>query len=123
MEQERRQHRRLAIQLPVEWTFEREGVGKTMRAMTGNISTGGLYFELDLMEGVVEPQVNDVLQLVLTVPPGDGYSPYQGQVSSIGRLVRRVAVPGDSANSGEAKLHMSRVGFGVRFQEPLKLAF
>jgi hypothetical protein len=123
MDHDRRQHRRLAIQLPMECTLDRERRREIMRTITSNISTGGLYFELDLLEGVAEPQINDVLQLVLTVPPGAGYSPYQGQISSTGRVVRRAELPPVPVEAAGAERTLRRIGMGVRFQEPLKLAF
>src|SRR5207342_3399090 len=80
MDKDRRQHRRLSIRLPVECCPSKKDRQHSVRTVTNNISTGGLYFEVDLIEGVTEPQPNSLLQVELTVPPGDGHVPYEGRL-------------------------------------------
>lgn len=120
MDQERRQHRRLSIRLPLECIPVREGRERALRTVTTNISTGGVYFELDLMEGVPVPEVDSVLAMELTVPPGDGHFPYEGRVSSVAQVVRHDVLA--QANRGQGE-RPGRIGVATRFQEPLKLAF
>ncbi len=120
MEQERRQHRRLDIRLPLECYPVEAGRAQALRTVTTNISTGGLYFELDLIEGVSPPEPQDRLQVELTVPPGDGYFPYQGRVSSVAEVLRCDELPQAESAGGE---RFARVGVAARFREPLKLAF
>ncbi len=114
----------MAVEWPMEFHLQRQEDRQTVRTVTQDISTGGLYFELDLLEGIAEPRPQDVLHLVLTVPPGEGYSPYEGQVSSVGRIVRRSQLD-DAAAQGIDGTPESyrRLGIGVEFQKPLKLAF
>ena len=42
-----------------------------LRASTHNISTGGVYFEVDLTDGTAAPVPDAMIDLDLTVPPGD----------------------------------------------------
>jgi hypothetical protein len=112
---ERRRYRRLAIRLPME--YSPAGQGEAQRTTTSNISTSGLYFEVHLTQGTLAPELNSLLNVSLTIPPGDGYFPYAGQVTGTAEVVRReqlVAHRGDTP---------ARIGIGVRFSEPLKLAF
>lgn len=114
---ERRQYRRLAMRLPMEYSPAGKGEPQALRTTSSNISTGGLYFEVDPIEGISTPELNSLLNVSLTVPPGDGHFPYEGKVTGTAEVVRcdRLASPG-----GEAP---ARIGIGVRFREPLKLAF
>lgn len=120
MDKERRQHRRLAIRLPLECCSADLGREHALRTVTANVSTGGLYFELDLMDEVAVPEIDSLLNVELTVPPGDGYFPYEGRVSSVGEVVwcDSLTRPGDAEAEGPP-----RVGVGVRFRDPLKLSF
>lgn len=88
--------------------------------MTANISTGGLYFEVDLLDEVPPPEVHSMLNVELTVPPGDGYFPYEGRVTSTAEVLRcdSLREPPTERPGGPA-----RVGVAARFREPLKLVF
>jgi len=58
------------------------------------------------------------LDIELTIPPGEGYFPYQGRVSSVAAVVRTeklAALAGQISNP--------RIGVGAAFRESLKLAF
>lgn len=117
---EKRQHRRLAIRLPLEYHLQGVTGEPKVRTVTKNISTGGVYFELDLLDGMSEPQLNSRLNIDLTVPPGDGHSPYQGRIHSVAEIVRCRKLERPQA----LKKHPHpRVGIAARFSEPLKLSF
>lgn len=96
------------------------GKASALRTTTSNICTGGLYFELDLLDGVAAPDVNSRINVELTVPPGDGHFPYQGRVSSVAEVVRRESLP---AGDPPAAPGHARLGIGARFTTPLKLVF
>jgi len=120
MSEERRQHRRLGIHLPLEFYPVDGGPQHAQRTVTTNISTGGLYFELDLMEEALAPALRSLLNVEMTVPPGDGYFPYEGRVSSVAEVVRcRPLARPDRAGSESHPV----VGVAARFRDPLKLAF
>lgn len=117
MQQERREYRRLSIRLPMEYFDTHDDQRRVLRTVSGNISTSGLYFEVDLIDGIRTPALNSVLDVALTVPPGDGYFPYEGQVTGKAEVVRCERF--EPANPETP----ARIGIGVRFREPLKLAF
>ncbi|UCD28292.1 MAG: PilZ domain-containing protein [Planctomycetota bacterium] len=120
MHEERRQHRRLNIRLPLECYpagTERERV---LRTVTRDISTGGMYFEMPLFSEVSVPKINSLLDVELTVPPGDGYFPYVGHVRSVAEVVRCEPLP---ANEGSQPDLPSHIGVAAKFHEPLKLNF
>ena len=112
---EKRQYRRLEIRLPLECQKVGEGPETAYRTVALNVSTGGLYFETDA-EGL-EP--GTVLNLELTVPPGDGHWPWQGRVSTTAEVVRVMPIRPGIKNEGSAK----RVAIAAQFREPLKLSF
>ena len=111
--QERRRHRRLEIRLPLQYCPTDDSGINMCRTVTRNISTGGLYFETD------DPEIRPgmTIDLELTVPPGEGYSPYQGNITSKGEVIR-VDDLGASANAGSR-----RVGIATRFRDGLRLSF
>jgi hypothetical protein len=111
--QERRKHRRLDIRLPLQYGSAHDSGGNVCRTVTQNISTGGLYFETDDLD--MRPGM--LIDLELTIPPGEGYSPYQGNITGVGEVVR-VDGPDPSTESGTR-----RVGVATRFREGLKLVF
>jgi hypothetical protein len=121
---ERRRHRRLAIRLPVECCRKGQGNEGTIRAVTANISTGGVYFEADVVngnrQGLAEGTLaaEDLLELELTIPPGEGHFPYERQVRSVVQIIRREDLPAN-ATRGEHR----RIGVAGRFHEPLKFGF
>jgi len=120
MEKERRHHRRLDIRLPLECCPTSLGPERAVRTVTRNISTGGLYFEVDLLEDVAAPEVHSLLNIELRVPPGDGYFPYDGKVTSVAEVVRCSPTTPHEQRSPQAP---TRVGVGARFREPLTLVF
>jgi hypothetical protein len=120
MEAERRQHRRLAIRLPLECHSSLAGGERALRTVTTDISTGGLYFEADLPEGMNPPDANSLVRIELTVPPGAGYSPYEGRVSTVAEVLRSERLKPKARAGGAGP---GRVGIAARFHEPLHLVF
>ena len=111
--QERRQHRRLEIRLPLQYAPTDDVGGNVCRTVTKNISTGGLYFETDDLD--IQPGM--MVALELTVPPGEGHFPYQGHITSVGQVVRVDPLRAESRTAPR------RVGVATRFREGLKLSF
>ena len=117
---ERRQHRRLVIRLPVECHAPGDSPEACIRATSSNISTGGIYFEIDLTGGVAAPVPPAMLDIDLTIPPGDGHFPYESRISSTVEVLRceplaRAGAPVRSA--------AHRLGVAARFRESLKYEF
>ncbi len=123
MQQDRREHRRLNIRLPVEYRPVPQNGGQAIRTVTENISTGGVYCEMDMLEGVTPPQVGSVWEVELTVPPGDGYFPYHGRASSMVEVIRWYEPASTLTASSCDSQPLRRIGIAARFREPLKLAF
>jgi hypothetical protein len=116
MDIERRQHRRLAIRLPLECRCTH--ADPPTRGRTTDISTGGVYLELELPAGGLPPGTGSLVRLDLSVPPGAGYSPYQGRIRCTGEVLR---VAGGTVGTEGAE--GARCGLAVRFSEPLELVF
>lgn len=116
---ERRTHRRLAIRLPVECRTKTDGRELVLRAVTGNISTGGVFFEAELSNGTTPLLPEAVLDLRLVVPPGEGHFPYEGRLQCTARVVRSQELA-SSQQSGPLRRH---IGVAARFCEPLRLDF
>lgn len=126
--QERRRDRRLAIQLPVECrTADQEGTA--LRAVTRNISTGGVQFEAELTNGWHDLQSRTLLSLRLTVPPGEGHFPYAGHVETLAEVIRCEAMAAEVDNGlteSDARtrgLPSRRTLIAARFTEPFRLSF
>ncbi len=120
MPEERRQYRRLAIRLPLECSPPDQGRDGAIRTVTSDVSTGGVAFEIDQLEGVTVPPVSSLLNIELTVPPGDGHFPYEGRVTGVAEVVRCDRRPRTTASRADAP---ARFGVAARFREPLRLAF
>jgi hypothetical protein len=89
-----------------------------LRSTTRNISTGGVYFEADFSRDLPPPEANSLLSVEMTIPPGEGYFPYEGHVRGIAEVLRSEPLASPEGASGSR-----RVGVAARFREPLKLAF
>lgn len=111
--QERRTHRRLDIRLPLQYCPVDDTGINVCRTVTRNISTGGLYFETDDVD--IKP--GTLINLELTIPPGEGYSPYQGRITGLGEVVR-VDAPEAGVDAA-----VRPVGVATRFREGLRLSF
>lgn len=109
LDSDRRQHRRLDINLPVVYATVDQGAPATGNAATVNISTGGLYFDVEK----TDLDAGRVLNVELTIPPGQGHFPYEGRISSLAEVVR-VDRPGSTAH---------RWGVAARFRDAPKLDF
>ncbi|MBP7935536.1 MAG: PilZ domain-containing protein [Phycisphaerae bacterium] len=116
---DRRLHRRLVIKLPVECRAKTDDREPVLRAVTGNISTGGVFFETELSNGTVPPAPDTMLDLRLLVPPGEGHFPYEGRVQCTARVVRSAELRA-SEHDGILRRH---IGVAARFCEPLRLDF
>ena len=86
--------------------------------MTRNISTGGVYFEADLSNDLPPPEARSLLSVEMTIPPGEGYFPYEGRVRGVAEVLRCELMGAPDTSPGSR-----RVGVAARFREPLKLAF
>jgi len=116
---DQRAHRRLTIQLPVGCVSQDAGWARAIRGATLDISTGGIYFEADVPPSIFRLPTDAILDIELTIPPGDGHFPYEGHLQSIAQVVRwKELGEVNSAGSGRR-----RVGVAARFREPLRLAF
>lgn len=118
MSRELRQHRRLELRLPIECQRLNTGEDRALRSTTRNISSGGVYFEAELADGIAPPELASLLSVELTVPPGEGYFPYEGRVSGVAEVLRC-----EPLTSSSSAATANRVGVAARFREPLKLAF
>ena len=121
---ERRKHRRLAIRLPVECCARGRTRDRVVRGTTTNVSSGGLYFEAELGSGGGHGSLDDalgqdrLLEVEMTVPPGEGHFPYEGHVRSAVEIIRREELTAAGGAGGHR-----RVGLAGRFHDPLKLTF
>jgi hypothetical protein len=105
---DRRQHRRLRLQLPIRSLVD-SGAGRAIRAIrTADVSPGGMFFHAVAEDS---PAVGTRIAFELAVPPGEGYSHTAGAVLGAGHVVR-------TADLGE-----NLVGVAVRFIQPPATAF
>ena len=111
---ERRKHRRLQMRLPLEFRRVNELSAGQYHSVTRDVSTGGIYFET----GLDDLQKGELLDIEMTIPPGEGHFPYQGRVSSVARVVRTAK---SSASAGRTA--NPRMGVGAAFRESFKLSF
>ena len=105
---DRRFDSRLPLRLPVELRRQREGRAHIVRTLTQNVSTGGLYFELDEREF----QPGDRFDVEITIPPSDGVSPYEGRAHGPAEVLR-------VAETGRA----TRFGVAAKFLDRLRLSY
>lgn len=110
---ERRAHKRIRIRLPVACRKDENGGRSFVRTVTQNISTGGMYLELD--SGEFQP--GDRLHVELTVPPAEGVSPYEGRAKCAAEVLRAEPVPA-SVPSG-----IERFGIAARFLDRLRISY
>ena len=112
-------HHRLAINLPLECSAVGAEEGTAYRTVAINVSSGGLYFEVDCDEF----RKGMLLSMELTVPPGDGHFPYPGRVRGIGEVVRVNKLPGGGLAGPSEGARAQRFGVATSFRTPLKLVF
>lgn len=113
---ERRVHRRLEVRLPLE--FHRLGGVRQSFAptVTGNVSTGGVYFETtvdDIFAG-------EELQIDLGVPPGDDRFPQHGKITTTAEVIR--AAKTDKSSHPDA-IPLPKYGIAARFRQGFRLTF
>ncbi|MHC4093661.1 MAG: hypothetical protein ACYSVY_25890 [Planctomycetota bacterium] len=112
---ERRAHRRLAINLPLECSPVGAEPGTAYRTVSVNVSSDGLHFVADadvFRKGML-------LDVELGVPPG-GHFPYAGRVQGRGKVVRVDELAVVQKPNGS---HPRRFGIAAHFSEPLKVVF
>ncbi len=110
---DRRTSRRLELRLPVELRMAGDDAATLVRTITRNISTGGLYLELDRAD--FSP--GDRLLIELTVPPTEGVSPYPGRATCTAEVVRCTPL---AANS---ETRIERMGIAARFLDRLRITY
>jgi hypothetical protein len=110
---ERRLAQRLEIHLPIEFRQAREDGDFIVRTLTRNISSGGLYLELDRPD--FKP--GDRVEAELSIPAAEGVSPYPGRATALVEILR--VTPLDD-RPGAAH---SRHGLAARFLEPLRFSY
>jgi hypothetical protein len=107
----RRRHRRLEMRLPVECRHARDGETFVVRTVTQNISTGGMYFELDRPDFAA----GDEIDLELTMPAAEGVYPYEGRASCSAKIIRADRI---SAADGSDRFAMA-----AEFRDRLRLRY
>ena len=111
---ERRKHRRLQMQLPLEFSRADKSATGQHRSVSRDVSTGGIYFQT----GLDDLEAGEILDIEMTIPSGEGHFPYQGRVRSMATVVRTDKPQAtDGANLGP------RMGVGAAFKENFKLSF
>jgi hypothetical protein len=110
---ERRQHRRLEIRLPLEFRAGSAGRVDIVRTITQNVSTGGLFVELDRADYAV----GDLLDIELTLPAAEGVSAYTGRAKSRAEVIRIEHLPASGPHA------IPRVGVAARFLDRLQLCY
>lgn len=110
---ERRQHRRLALRLPVECRRADGGMVCVVRTITQNISTGGLYIEVDSPEF----RSGDRLKVELTMPAAEGVAPYVGRAACEAEVLRVRSIVGRGDDS------VDRQGVAARFVGQLRMSY
>jgi len=107
--QERRQHRRARLRLPVSrLALEGEDVAEGM--WTSDVSAGGMYLRAPASVASRLP-VGARVSFELNVPPGGGYWASAGRVRGAGRVVRAEQLDPDA------------VGVAVEFSHALSINF
>lgn len=112
---ERREHRRLEVRLPLAYRRTDAARVSDLRTRTINVSTGGLYFETT--DEMLRPGVE--LDLELDVPEGDERFPPHSRIKTTGRVVRCEVLTDTEAGTVEFR----RLGVGAQFEKGLKLVF
>jgi len=110
---DRRANRRLDIRLPVELRRLGDGPAVVVRTITQNISTGGLYLELDRPDFAP----GDRLSIDLKIPPAEGVSPYPGRATCEAEVLR--CLPASRTPDGTIRSY----GIAARFLDRLKMNY
>ena len=112
----KRSHRRLNIRLPMSFHKENVGRSNSLRTVSINVSTGGIYFET----AAEDLKIGDRLAFELAVPPEDGRFPPEGKITTKGKVVRTTVLKDLSNDEG---LSFARYGVAAQFEESFKLTF
>jgi len=111
---ERRKDARIELRIPVELRQERPDGTNVLRTVTHNISSSGIYVEVDDADFTVGEEIG----VELTIPPAEGVSPYPSRASCPARI-RRIARLG---GPGSSLLENARVGVAAEFLKRLRLS-
>ena len=112
---ERRAHRRLDVQLPLEFSSINHARGNNWRSVTQNVSTGGVYFETT----IDDIKVGEELSLSFDVGSRDPRFPPNGRINTVAKVVRIEKIK----DFFQADTPLIRYGIGAKFSKNLKLAF
>ena len=112
---ERRTHRRLDIQMLIEYKALGVGRRNVERSVTMNVSTGGVYFETTNDD----IKVGDLLAMELGVTSDDNRFPKNSKISTIGKVVRSAVL--ETEADDQASPAYSRYGIAARFSKGFKL--
>ncbi len=110
---EKRAHRRLDVQLPLEFEHVSESRHSQWRTSSTNVSTSGVYFETSL-DNI---KVGDRLTLAFGVKPNDPRFPPNGTINTVANVVRV-----EKIQEIKEAADIQRYGVGAQFIQPLKLS-
>ncbi len=85
---------------------------QVVRTVTRNISSGGVYVELD----APGYRIGDRIHVDLRIPPAEGVSPYEGQASCDAEVVRVAKVVKNEETH-------ERIGIAARFLDRLRFRY
>jgi hypothetical protein len=103
----------MTIRLPVECRRQDNGASTVVRTITQNVSTGGMYMELDSPDF----QAGDRFDIELTIPPAEGVSPYEGRAGCRAEVLRI-----DDVRPQTGSLPR-RYGVAARFLDRLRFSY
>ena len=111
---ERREHRRLDIQLPIE--SSRMGISwiKEVNSTTVNISTGGVYFEITKDDF----KVGDQLSMQMSINTDDKRFPKNSKIVTVAEVVRTAVLEKEADKAGTPYMFY---GIAAKFSQGLKL--
>ncbi len=113
---ERREHQRIRLRLPVRGALGDDDQ-QVHHGVTVDLCPRGLLFETDA--GAFHPGAE--VRLDLTVPPGEGYSPYPGVIRGVGEVLRVEDRGATTAPTAHGPRH--RFSVAARFREPVEFEF
>ena len=112
---EKRDNRRIDIQLPLDYQPEKSAWSSSRHTVTLNVSTGGAYFETALDD----MNIGDRLSLSFGVGSQDNLFSPDGKITTLGQVVR---IQPREDEFTEDQVFLTRYGVGIKFLRPLKLS-
>jgi len=106
---ERRADRRIDLRLPIECRRPGPSGSLVVRTRTSNISSGGMFLELDSAD--FEP--GDLVEVGLCIPPSEGIAAHPGRAQCRARVLRVQPLGGDAdrRRCGVAACFLDRLRF------------